>query len=65
MNTTDVTLNKQIEILTLDMLTMVRNAEREPKYIYNLVTALGYIETLQDAIISLKIDIKREIKNRS
>ena len=65
MNTTDVTLNKQIEILTLDMLTMVRNAEREPKYIYNLVTALGYIETLQDAIISLKIDIKREIRNRS
>jgi len=51
--------------MTVDMLTMLRNAEREPKYIYNLVTALGYIETLQDAIISLKIDIKKEIRNRS
>lgn len=65
MNTTEVTLNRQIEILTCDMLTHVREAQKDEKYLHNLITALGYIETLQESIISLKVDIKREIRNRS
>ena len=65
MNEIQTTLNRQIELYTVDMLTHVREAQKDEKHLHNLITAIGYIETLQEAIISLKVDIKREIRNRS
>ena len=54
-----------IEATTVEMLTLVRNAEGEndPSNV-KLNASLGNIEMLQDLIISLKIDIKRELRNR-
>lgn len=56
-----------IDTLTVDILTLVKLAthseSNREQYKHNLMTALGYIETLQEAIIALKVDIKREIRN--
>jgi hypothetical protein len=65
MNAIETTLNRQIEILTVDMLTHVKEAQKDQNQLHNLITALGYIETLQETIICLKLDIKREIRNRN
>lgn len=64
MNRDKETLIRQIETLTVDMLTYARNAERyaHPHKIYE-TAVLGHIEALQDALIELKIATKREIRN--
>ena len=55
-----------IEATTVELLTLVRKAGKETYEPHNikLNASLGNIEMLQDLLISLKIDIKKELRNQ-
>jgi len=55
----------KIEATTVELLTLVRKAGKEyDPHNIKLNASLGNIEMLQDLIISLKIDIKKELRNQ-
>lgn len=57
---------QNVEILTVDTLTHIRQGMRDiennPSKKHSFIVSMGYIETLQNALIDLKCNVRRQTK---
>ena len=57
---------QNVEVLTVDTLTHIRQGMRDietnPSKKHSFIVSMGYIETLQNALIDLKCNVRRQTK---